>query len=802
MVVPQSHPTASTEPQFVSPKFVYSLVGLSLLSSVPSGWMAPIVQAAEVPSVAQPHSKATTPTPRTQQAANLTILHVHPAQGNDSSGKGSQQAPLKTITHALAIAQPNTVILLAPGNYTIATGEAFPIKLKAGVTVQGNPNLRGQSVVIQGGGEFLSPTFASQNVAIVGANGAGLTGVTVTNSNPRGYGLWIESTNPLVMDNTFTGNTHDGVSVTGNSAPILRNNTFSKNGANGLSVLNAATPQVQGNVFEQNGFGVNIAQKAAPVLLDNRIIRNQDGVIVQAEARPKLRRNLIESNQRDGLVAIADSLPDLGTSTESGDNVFRSNGQLDVNARASSQIIPAYGNQILITRVTGRVDLVGALAQMQAIAPDPISEQKVAVEPEKLQIRNVSASVERSIEVEPKQKQLDRSIEVEPNQKQVALIGYSKHVTVSDRAAHSPVGRDFVHSTRRRSEPALPPLPARKQQQTVSTRSTQGSLSAASFPVPGSLSAAKPSTKSATAIASTAQVSQPSTRSTRSPQTATAIQIPVPPPETSAPTNRLPKVAAPARPTTPTQATQLVATQSVETDSLPTVAVSPIRVTRRPSTATVQPTTRRLANSNRSLPKPAKLTTSTSITGGATPVAMGSAASTRSTTSLTPTTRTVTPTTGSIEITVPPPESTVLATASVSERSVPPSISKPKVAIVSENAGRAVSNPELLPVPSPNIPMGNSGDAANVFIARATQPDEPPMPPMQGTAISLRYRVVVETLDEQERSQVRSIVPDAFQIVSSGRAVMQVGAFGDRTNADQMQQMLSGQGLRATVEQL
>jgi parallel beta-helix repeat protein len=786
MVVPQFHSTASAEPQFVSPKFVYSLVGLSLLSSVPSGWMAPIVQAAEVPPVAQPHKRSTTQTTSTQQAA-ITILHVHPSKGNDSSGKGSQQAPLKTITHALAIAQPNTVILLAPGNYTVQTGEAFPIKLKAGVTVQGNPNLRGQSIVIQGGGEFLSPTFASQNVAIVGANGAGLTGVTVTNPNPRGYGLWVESTNPLVMDNTFTGNTHDGVSVTGSSAPIIRNNTFSKNGANGLSVLNAATPQIQGNVFEQNGFGVNIAQKAAPVLLDNRIIRNQDGVIVQAEARPKLRRNLIEGNQRNGLVAIANSLPDLGTTTESGDNIFRSNGQLDINARETNQIVPAYGNQILITRVTGRVDLVGALTQMQTIASEPIPErqqQPVAAEPEQLQIRNVSAPIERSIEVEPKQKQ-------------IALINDSKQVTVSAKADRPLVGRDFVRSSHRRSEPSLPPLPARNKQQTISANATKSNLSAASFPVPGSLSAAKPSTKSSTSIASTTQVSRQSPTFGQSRSAEAAIQIPVPPPETTSLANRSAKVTTPSRSTTPTQATQLATAQSVETASLPTVAVSPIRVTRRPSTSTVQPSTRRVASSNRSLPKPANLTNATPVTGGITPVAMRSTAPTRVTTSPTIASRT----TRSIEIAVPPPESTALA-AGVAERSALPRAPRQEVAIVSENAGRAISNPELLPVPSPNIPMGNSGDAPNVFIARATQPDEPPMPPMQGTAISLRYRVVVETLDEQERSQVRSIVPDAFQIVSSGRAVMQVGAFGDRTNADQLQQMLSGQGLRASVEQL
>ena len=83
------------------------------------------------------------------------------------------------------------------------------------MTVQGNPNTRGQNILIKGGGDFLSPTSAGQNIAILGADGAGLSGVTVTNTNYRGYALWIESSSPIVVNNTFSGSTHDGISVVG-----------------------------------------------------------------------------------------------------------------------------------------------------------------------------------------------------------------------------------------------------------------------------------------------------------------------------------------------------------------------------------------------------------------------------------------------------------------------------------------------------------------------------------------------------------------------------------------------------------
>ena len=85
---------------------------------------------------------------------------------------------------------------------------------------------RGQGIVIQGTGFFLSRTFARQNVAIVGADRAILSGVTVKNPDAQGYGVWIESTSPAILDNTFTESGHDGVSVTGNGSPLIRNNYF------------------------------------------------------------------------------------------------------------------------------------------------------------------------------------------------------------------------------------------------------------------------------------------------------------------------------------------------------------------------------------------------------------------------------------------------------------------------------------------------------------------------------------------------------------------------------------------------
>ncbi len=312
--------------------------------------------------------------PRNQpitQASNhsTSVIYVSSTTGNDG-GQGTQQSPLRTITKAVSIAQANTAIILAPGTYSNQSGEQFPIILHSNVMLQGNPNTKGKDVVINGGGFYTSPTFARQNIAVLGANGAKISGVTITNSNDRGYGLWIESSSLIVTQNTFIGNTHDGISVVGMSAPIIQDNYFAQNGANGMTIYGNSRPEVRNNDFQNTGFGINIAQNAAPFVIGNRVFYNKDGVVIQAHARPILRDNQIERNQRDGIVAIAQSLPDLGNTQEPGRNVIRNNGRYDLNNGTMGQQIQAYGNQLSAAKVFGAIALSGTYTP--ASAPSPL----------------------------------------------------------------------------------------------------------------------------------------------------------------------------------------------------------------------------------------------------------------------------------------------------------------------------------------------------------------------------------------------------------------------------------------------
>ncbi len=267
------------------------------------------------------------------------VIYVNPKTGDDSQS-GEKISPLKTITQALKIAPAGSTIQLTSGTYSEETGETFPLIIKNNITLKGNAKTQGHKMIVQGNGYFISPTGAGQNVAIAALKDAGgITGVTVTNNHSRGHGLWIESSNPNVVGNTFTRNGNTGVSVNGNSSPLIEGNYFYNNSGNGLLVYGTSKPEVIDNTFEQTGFGVSVVQNAAPILTGNSFNSNRISIIFEGNSQGILRDNEIINSSENGLTAIAQSLVDLGTSDQPGNNIFRSNQKLDIQNASSNEIV-------------------------------------------------------------------------------------------------------------------------------------------------------------------------------------------------------------------------------------------------------------------------------------------------------------------------------------------------------------------------------------------------------------------------------------------------------------------------------
>ncbi|MEM7579254.1 MAG: DUF1565 domain-containing protein [Cyanobacteria bacterium P01_A01_bin.80] len=317
-------------------------------------------------AVAQISSMSEETTLSENSISQVNVLFVNPSIGNDQQADGSESTPFKTITQALKIAKGNAVIRLAAGTYSAETGEQFPLILKKSVSVQGDTRNQGKEVMIQGGGQYLSRYYGSKNIGIVATGKAKLAGVTLINPNPRGYGMWIESRQPVVENNTFAGSTQDGVAVTGKATPKIHNNLFYKNGANGITVSGTSQPEIKQNIFQNTGFGINIAQNASPQIISNKISQNRTGVVIQAASRPVLRNNTISDNKEDGLVVIAKARPDLGNSSNPGGNQFSLNGRYDINAEAAKQEISAYGNSYTNKRIAGKVNVTATAAPAKA----------------------------------------------------------------------------------------------------------------------------------------------------------------------------------------------------------------------------------------------------------------------------------------------------------------------------------------------------------------------------------------------------------------------------------------------------
>ena len=308
--------------------------------------------------------------------ASYQTLYVDSAMGSDSdSGLDSQ--PLQTITRALEIASPNTVIVLSPGRYTRESGEIFPLQMKSGVTIQGRPGSSDRAAIIEGGGNFTSPTRSQQNATIIAADRAGIAQVAI--SNPDGYGIWVESTSPTILETALVGNRQTGIYVASGS-PRVQGSYFSGNQVAGLIVFGVSNANIQHNTFDGTGDAIRVLDGATPEIIGNRITNNEAGVVLIGNAQPVIRDNQIVGNRQNEVVEVATQLRSVGAPV----------GFAEENA------IDKEPGELL----TGRIEPIVA----EPVVTEPIDVEPVAVEPatiEPIAVEPVAPVAVEPVAVEP-----------------------------------------------------------------------------------------------------------------------------------------------------------------------------------------------------------------------------------------------------------------------------------------------------------------------------------------------------------------------------------------------------------------
>lgn len=293
----------------------------------------------------------------------IATLYVNPVTGNDAN-TGMRGTPFKSLTHALRRTPTPAIIRLAPGTYNAANGERFPLVIPEGVMVVGNETNKGLGIVINGSGDYDSLTFGIQSVTLTLLDDASLLGVTVTNPAPKGTGVWIESTSPIVANNTLTNCGREGIFVTGTAKPLIRDNAIARNGSGGLVFAKASKGEFLRNLVRKNPIGLAITDSAAPLVVNNQITENKVAIAVAQQTRPVLRSNAIVQNSDGGLLVNGNALPDMGNIHDPAENKFSANTQFDV-FNNTSYTLTFVGNDVNPSLIRGQVNFAAAQVELR-----------------------------------------------------------------------------------------------------------------------------------------------------------------------------------------------------------------------------------------------------------------------------------------------------------------------------------------------------------------------------------------------------------------------------------------------------
>lgn len=230
--------------------------------------------------------------------------YVDPVFGVDGVGYGSPAYPFQTIHFALLQAISGDSIFLAQGNYTAARGEIFPILLKPGVSIVGDPATNGATTTIVDGGSYTigggTQVNAVLTVGVVMGSGASLSGVKISIPGAKGVGVVFDGTTASLTSCTLTGC-----------------------GLSGVQVFQSASPTLESNTITQSGGA---------------------GIVTYDDSAPLLRQNTISSNLGDGVLANDTSNPDLGNLVSPGANTVQTNSLTGLVNNTASSAIPAAGN--------------------------------------------------------------------------------------------------------------------------------------------------------------------------------------------------------------------------------------------------------------------------------------------------------------------------------------------------------------------------------------------------------------------------------------------------------------------------
>lgn len=203
---------------------------------------------------------------------------------------------------------------MAAGTYTPGSathlptdpGETFPILIKEGVSVVGEPfqtNANAPGTVILGSGVYTSPTAGPLQAAVILAEGGSIARLTIRSQG--GVGLIAEGVTGSISNSLFSTN-KIGLFLIASHLSI--SNSAITGNETGIQSTAGDTSEIDQNVLSNNTAGAALGVRIS-------------------DAGPALRQNQITGNPGGGVTVEGGAHPDLGGGGRSdGKNILSCNG--------------------------------------------------------------------------------------------------------------------------------------------------------------------------------------------------------------------------------------------------------------------------------------------------------------------------------------------------------------------------------------------------------------------------------------------------------------------------------------------
>ena len=263
----------------------------------------------------------------------------------DPGGDGSRERPYQKIQDALDSSVDGGIVIVASGTYdeeptvdiTILMTGAGPDTTE--IRGDGNGNvmtINAKNVTVTGFKVTGSGSWPDSGIAVKGDH------ATIHNNTleGNGYGIYLSQVQfAMIVNNTCTNN-HYGISIDSFATKnIVLLNTCSGNSENGIFLSQSDGNDVRENTCAENTNGILLSQSDENDIHKNDCSLNRDGIAVSSSDGNSLMYNLITNNFRDGLRSSLAS-----TNTEVRYNQFSGNQEHAVHSVSADSAVTAQRN--------------------------------------------------------------------------------------------------------------------------------------------------------------------------------------------------------------------------------------------------------------------------------------------------------------------------------------------------------------------------------------------------------------------------------------------------------------------------